>query len=165
MKPLIRFLVAVFVFAFAGIAVAQIGVAPKKDTTLQGATDAKFKPGDVWEYATREGEEHSALTVLKVETSPELGLIVHIGVERIKLANCHGGPSPESVPHMPFARKALDDSVTKKLASNRPLPNFREGYEEWKEAYSKKKAGIYIVRVASAVGVAEKTYRSGIGCE
>jgi len=45
------------------------------------------------------------------------------------------------------------------------LPNFREGYEEWKEAYSKKKAGIYIVRVASAVGVAEKTYRSGIGCE
>ena len=165
MKRWIWFPTAVFVLASTGIAVAQIGVAPKRDTTLQDATDAKFKPGDVWEYATREGEQQSTLTVLKVENSPELRVIVHIAVEGIKLANCHGGLSPESVPHMPFARKALDDSVTKKVASNRPLPNFREGYEEWKEAYSKKKAGIYIVGVSRAVGVAEKTYRSGIGCE
>jgi hypothetical protein len=165
MKHWNRLLIAVVAFAFSGTTVAQIGVVPKKDTTLQDATDAKFKPGDVWEYTTREGEEHSTLTILKVDNSPELGVIVHLGVEKIKLANCRGGPSPESVPHMPFARKALDDSVTKKIASNRPLPNFREGYEEWKEAYSKKKAGIYIVGVSSAVGVAEKTYRSGIGCE
>jgi hypothetical protein len=157
--------IAAVAFTFSGTAVAQIGVAPKKDTSLQDVTDAKFKPGDVWEYTSREGEERSTLTILKVDNSPELGVIVHIGVEKIKLANCRGGPSPESVPHMPFARKALDDSVTKKIASNRPLPNFREGYEEWKEAYSKKKAGIYIVGVSSAVGVAEKTYRSGIGCE
>jgi hypothetical protein len=165
MKHWNRLLIAVVAFAFSGTTVAQIGVVPKKDTTLQDATDAKFKPGDVWEYTTREGEEHSTLTILKVDNSPELEVIVHVGVEKIKLANCRGGPSPESVPHMPFARKALDDSVTKKIASNRPLPNFREGYEEWKEAYSKKKAGIYIVGVSSAVGVAEKTYRSGIGCE
>jgi hypothetical protein len=90
---------------------------------------------------------------------------VHLGVERIKLTNCHGGASPESVAHMPFAPKALDDSVTKKLASNRPAPNFREGYEEWKEVYPKKKAGIYIVRGSNAVGAAEKTYRSGVGCD
>jgi hypothetical protein len=141
------------------------GVAPKKDTSLQDATDMKFKPGDVWQYATRKGEEQSTLTALKVDHSPELGVIVHIGVERVKLANCHGGPSPESVPHMPFARKALDDSVIEKIASNPPLPSFREGYEEWKEAYTKKKAGMYIVGVSSAVGVAEKTYRSGIDCE
>jgi hypothetical protein len=72
---------------------------------------------------------------------------------------------PLSQSRMPFARKALDESVTKKVASNRPLPNYREGYEEWKEAYSRKKAGIYIVGVSGAVGVAEKTYRSGIGSE
>jgi hypothetical protein len=141
--------IAAVVFAFSGTAVAQIGVAPKSDTSLQDATDTKFKPGDVWEYMTREGEERSTLTILKVDNSPELRVIVHIGVEKIKLANCRGAPSPESVPHMPFARKALEDSVTKKIASNRPPPNFREGYEEWKEAYSKKKAGIYIVGVSA----------------
>jgi len=30
-------------------------------------------------------EEQSTLTVLKVDNSPELGMIVHIGVERVKL--------------------------------------------------------------------------------
>jgi hypothetical protein len=159
------FLAATFALAFTAVCFAQIGVVPKKDATLQDATDAKFKPGDVWQYATREGEDQSTLSILNVDNSPELGVIVHIGVERVKLTNCHGGQSPESVPHMPFARRALDDSVTKKVASNRPLPDFREGYEEWKEAYTQKKAGIYIVGVARAVSVAEKTYRSGIGCE
>jgi hypothetical protein len=165
MKTRKWFFAAALSLAWISTAVAQIGVLPKKDTTLQSATDPKFKAGDVWEYATREGEEQSSLTVLKVENSSELGVIVHIAVERIKLANCHGGPYPDSVPHMPFARKALDESVTKKIASNRPLPNYREGYEEWKEAYSQKKAGIYVVGVSRAVSVVEKTYRSGIGCD
>jgi hypothetical protein len=146
-------------------AVAQIGILPKKDTTLIDGTDSKFKVGDVWEYATRSGEEQSTLTILKVDNSPELGVIVHIAVKKIKLANCHGGPYPDSVPHMPFERKALDESVTKKIASDRPLPDYRDGYEEWKEAYSKKKAGIYVIAVSKAVAVAEKTYLSGIGCE
>src|SRR4029077_19953041 len=144
---------------------AQIGVLPQKDTALRDATDDKFKVGDVWEYETRKGEEKSAVTILKVDSSPELGVIVHIAVEKVKLVNCHGAPSPDSVPHMPFARRALDASVTKKVASGQPLPDYREGYETWKEAYSKKKAGIYTVGISTAVGVAEKTYRSGIGCE
>lgn len=42
--------------------------------------------------------------------------------------------------------------MTKKVALNRPLSNFREGYEEWKENYAKKKAAIYKVGVSSAVG-------------
>ena len=45
------------------------------------------------------------------------------------------------------------------------MPNYRDGYEEWKEAYSRKKAGIYVIPVAKAVAVAEKTYQSGIGCD
>jgi hypothetical protein len=57
MKHCKWFLAAAFAFAFTGIMFAQIGVAPKKDTTLQDATDTKFNPGHVWQYATREGEE------------------------------------------------------------------------------------------------------------
>jgi len=102
--------------------------------------------------------------IIKVENSPELGVIVHIAVQKIKLANCHGGHSPDEVPHMPFARRALDASVTKKVASDQPLPDFADGYEEWREAYSQRKAGIYVIAVSKAVAVAESTYRSGIGC-
>src|SRR5262249_11992389 len=91
---------------------AQIGVLPQKDTTLHETTDEKFKVGDEWEYRTRKSEETSTLLILKIESSPELGVIVHVGVNKIRLANCHGGREPDSVPHMPFARRALDDSVT-----------------------------------------------------
>lgn len=141
------------------------GVTPKNGATLRDATDDKFKVGDTWAYATRKGEEQSTITILKVENSPELGVVIHIAVDKIQLANCHGGPSPDSVPHMPFARRALEASVTRKIASKQPLPDYRGGYEEWKEAYTRKKAGIYAIPVSSAVSVAEKTYRSGIGYE
>jgi len=156
-----------FLFSLAVVSTlrAQIGVVPQKDTTLSAATDEKFKVGDEWAYRTRKSEEKSTVTVLKVESSPELGVIVHVAVNKIRLANCHGGPSPESVPHMPFARRALDDSVTKKIASDRPLPDYEEGYNQWREAYSGKHAGIYVIPVSKAVSVAEYTYRSGIGCE
>jgi hypothetical protein len=77
MKHCKWFLAAAFSLAVTGITFAQIGVVPKKDATLQDATDAKFKPGDVWQYATREGEEQSTLTVIKLDNS--LGVVVHIG--------------------------------------------------------------------------------------
>jgi hypothetical protein len=150
---------------FCPVAPAQIGVKPKNDVTLRNATDDKFRIGDIWEYETRKGEEHSKLTIVKIDNSPELGLIVHIGVDNIRFSNCNGAPEPEAVPHMPFARKALDASVKKRVASGQPLPDFQGGYEEWKTAYSKKHAGVYVVGVSDAVSVAEKTFRTGIGCE
>ena len=159
------FLFSCAVALFCMAAFAQIGVMPKNDVTLRDATDDKFRVGDVWEYETREGEEHSKLTIVKIDHSPELGLIVHIGVDNVRFLNCNGGPEPEAVPHMPFARRALEASVKKRIASRQPLPDFQEGYEEWKTAYSKKHAGVYLVSVAAAVSVAEKTFRTGIGCE
>jgi hypothetical protein len=66
---------------------------------------------------------------------------------------------------VPFARKALEASVRKKLASGQPMPSYEDGYQEWSDAYSQKRAGVYAVSVADAVSVAEKTFQKGIGCE
>jgi hypothetical protein len=154
------------VMAFPSLRVAaQVGVLPKKDVTLKESTDEKFRVGDVWEYQTRKGEEHSRITILRVDESPELGTIIHVGIDNVRLANCHGGPEPEAVPHMPFARKALEESVAKKVASDQPLPDYKEGYQEWRRAYVQKHAGIYVISVANAVSVAEKTFQNGIGCD
>jgi hypothetical protein len=78
-------------------------------------------------------------------------------------ASGHGGPERDSVPHIPFARKALDGSAAKKVASGQPLPDYEEGYQEWREAYEQKLASIYVV--VDAVSVAEKTFQKGIGCK
>jgi hypothetical protein len=147
------------------VADAQVGVVPKNDVRLKDTPDPKFRVGDVWEYKSRSGEEHSRLTILKIEESPDLGVIVHIAVDDVVFRDCKGAPIPESIPHMPFARKAIDASVVRRSAVSQPLPNYREGYEEWKGAYTKKRAGIYVIDVGAAISVAEATYRSGIGCE
>lgn len=144
---------------------AQVGVLPKKDVSLKHTTDEKFQVGDVWQYQTRKGEERSRITILRVDDSPEIGIIVHIGVDSVHFANCHGGPEPDAVPHMPFARNALEMSVKKKLASGQPLPSYEDGYRDWKDAYAQKHAGVYVVSIAEAVSVAEKTFQKGIGCE
>lgn len=144
---------------------AQIGALPKNDTRLNDASDPKFHVGDVWGYKTRSGEDNSRLTVVKIDSSPELGIIVHIAVDNLTWKDCQNRPFPQSVPHMPFARKALDVSLLKQTGVVQSLPDYQNGYEEWKAAYSKKSAGIYIIEVRDAVSVAEQTYRAGIGCD
>jgi hypothetical protein len=67
----------------------QVGILPKNDVALKETTDEKFRVGDVWEYHTRKGEKHSRITILKVDESPELGTIVHTGVDKVRLSNCH----------------------------------------------------------------------------
>jgi len=67
---------------------AQIGDSPKNDTRLSDASDPKFRVGDVWEYKTRSGEANSRLTVVKIDRSPELGIIVHIAVDNVTCKDC-----------------------------------------------------------------------------
>ena len=164
MNPRKFLILSLSVAAFSLTAFGQVGVLPKNDVRLKEVTDPKFHIGDVWEYKTRSGEEHSRLTILRIESSPELGIILHVAVDNLTWKDCQDNAVPESVPHMPFARQVVDGRVIKRI-SNEPVPEYRDGYENWKEAYSSKRAGIYVIAVRDAVSVAEKTWRSGIGCE
>ncbi len=153
------------IFLLQALCFSQIGVKPKKDVTLTTGTDPKFAVGDIWEYHTRPGEERSRVTIVHIDQSPELGTIIHLSVARIRLANCNGGPEPDNIPHMPFSRKSFEASVTRKVASDQtPSVEWAEGYQEWKAAYKEKKAGIYVISIADAIGVAEATFRQGNGC-
>ncbi len=157
--------VAVLALFVTLTASGQIGVLPKSDFHLKDAADTKFHPGDIWEYKTRAGEEGSRLTVLKVDSSPELGAIVHIAVDNLTWRDCQDNAVAESIPHMPFARKAVDASVTRRIGTTQSIPDYKPGYKLWKEDYSKGHAGIYVIEVQNAVSVAETNWRSGIGCE
>jgi hypothetical protein len=77
------------------------------------SNDSKFRPGQVWQYNARAHEKGSTLTILKVESLPKLGVIIHIRVDKVRLRNCTGGPGPDNFQHMPFAREAIERSVTK----------------------------------------------------
>jgi hypothetical protein len=127
----------------------------------QAAEDPKFHPGQVWEYHTRPREKKSTLTILKIESIPQLGVIVHIRVDKIRLRNCSGGPEPDKFEHMPFSRDAIDRSVVKLVKDHSDVPNFAEGYAEWREDCG----GIYTISVAEAIQAGEEVFNNHFGCK
>lgn len=139
-----------------------LAVAAAKDKSCpapEPAKDDKFQPGQVWQYKTRSGEEKSFLTILRVESLP-VGTIIHIRVDKVRLRNCTGGPEPDKFEHMPFAVDAMRRSITKLLKKNSEVPDFRDGYDEWRRSCG----GVYTITVAEAIEVAEATFSSGLGC-
>src|SRR5215471_15716123 len=129
-------------FVCLGLIIAALCWPKSFDTKLKEVSDPKYKPGQVWTYTTRPGEEQSTLTILRVEELSDKKRIVHIRVDHIRLKNCTGGPEPDNVQHMPFVRYALDASVIKLIRSG-DVPDYEEGYSEWRNAWDTHKAGFY----------------------
>lgn len=61
---------------------------------------------------------------------------------------------------MPFTREALDHSVTTLVRETREVPDFKVGYQEWRNACG----GVYTISVADAIEVAETAFRQNLGC-
>jgi hypothetical protein len=60
---------------------------------------------------------------------------------------------------MPFTRDAIERSVTKMIREG-DIPDFREGYDEWRKACG----GVYTIIVAEAVRASEEILRQNLGC-
>lgn len=115
----------------------------------------KFKVGQRWEYKTRPGEEKSTLTILKLETEAEHA-IVHIAIEDVHVVNPRADQGFASrVGHAPMAAAALARSVTKLRVSKGKLPEFQEGYDEWKKAHG----GVFTITVAEALATVEASLK------
>jgi hypothetical protein len=125
-----------------------------KKTELTDATDAKYKVGQRWNYWARIGEEQSTFTIVKIESHPKLGFIVHVGLDNLKLKTKSG--STGILPHLPMAREALDKSATKMVEDGAPLPNYQQGYQEWKKAVDDGKGLIYTVPIAESLAQIEQ---------
>jgi hypothetical protein len=149
--------------ATVATSLATFSVTGSEKTNLKEVKDDRYKPGQVWTYKTRPGEETSTFTVLRVEAAPEGKRIVHIHVDHIRLKNCTGGPEPDTLQHMPFFKNALDDSALR-VTRTGEVPDYTDGYYEWRKGWDAGKAGAYTVTVGQALDVAEETFRHGLGC-
>ena len=120
-------------------------------------TEGKYHVGEKWNYRTRLDEEDSVLTVLKVESSQKLGVIVHVSLDGLRIENpsVDGGIS-QTIGHMPFAEAAIDKSVTTRAASGVPVTADLEPYETWRRNVDAGGAGIFTITVAEAVEFAEQ---------
>ena len=87
-------------------------------------SDAKFKPGQVWSYLTRQRESDSTLTILEVDRSAMVGIIVHIRVDGLQAHNPKGEIVP-SIEHMPFSRDAMLWTRSSRPCSRRAMQDSR----------------------------------------
>jgi hypothetical protein len=120
--------------------------------------DEKYKVGQVWKYQTRKGEEKSTLTIVGVEKHKKLGQIINIyvGGLKIKNLNADNGFSDE-IQHLPFSKEAIDKSVTKLIGTAKQLPDYKDGYDEWRTAFDNEQAGVFTISVKESIDVMEKT--------
>lgn len=134
------------------IALLLVGCDSGKTSTKMENTMQPFAPGQVWTYNTRPGEEASRIVICRVETDPKLGEIVHIHVNGLRLKNKHApGGASDQIGHMPYSGEALRKSLTKLESTGTVLPSSDSGYQEWRGAFDKGKAGVWTASVSEAI--------------
>jgi hypothetical protein len=123
----------------------------EKSNNMETAS-GKFQVGQVWKYNNRPGEDSSTLTVLKIEKYEKGDTIIHIRVDGIKLYNPNVASGySNSIEHLPFSEKVISISAAKLVGQNNNLPDFSEGYNQWKEAWDNGKAGYWTVELKEAI--------------
>ncbi len=110
---------------FGGLVLTQQGAAADKHKCAEPQTlaDSTYSPGQVWSYKARPGESASTVTILRIETLPKVGVIIHVRIDGVHFKNCTGGPAPTTVQHAPFTKAAIDLSVT---TSSELLPRYQD---------------------------------------
>lgn len=127
-----------------------------KDSKLTELNTGKYRAGQVWKFKPRPGEDGATLTVVRVESSKDLGVIVHVSVKGVHIRNPRApGGFSDTLQHGPFSEAAIAKSVTTLVGETKTLPAYEAGYREWRKAFDARKAGVFSITVAEAVGFME----------
>ena len=127
-----------------------------ESTSESAAVSSTYEPGQLWAYHNREGEDESRLAVLRLDSDPKLGTIVHVSIDGIAIPNAKApGGVTEEISHLPMSKEALDRSVREQTGT-RPLPDFQEGYKIWRKAHDSGQGGIFTATAAEAVDFVEQ---------
>ena len=121
----------------------------------------KFKVRQVWKYANRNGEDSSTLTILEIEKYEKGDTIIHIRVDNVKINSPQSATGYTNfIGHLPYSEIAISKSVTSLVGQNENLPDFSEGYNQWKEAWDNGKAGYWTIELKEAIDGIDKALQS-----
>ena len=151
----IKYMYKILVLVFAIILVVFFVTKLNFGTKVSHAyLDDKFKPGQVWSYKTRQGEENSSMEILRVEKYDEFGIVIHVAVKGVNIRSADGKVNNQ-IPHLPFTKEAIERSVIAMVQENQPLPQYEMGYNLWKDAINNRKGGVWTITVSEAITLAE----------
>ena len=116
---------------------------------LADAAASRFRAGQVWAIHAPATQPDARLTILRVESWPKLDTVVHIAISNVAYGN-----GQTAIGHLPFALPAIERSVTALQCESGPIPDFAEGYGQWREAFDRGQAGVFTITVAEAIDLA-----------
>lgn len=121
----------------------------------------EFKPGQIWAYQTRPGEEGSKIYLARIDRGLGSRALFHLYIDGLQLKNPKfpGGVQDHLV-HMPISREALEASVTELLQSDAAMPDISEGYAVWLLSFEQGQAGVFTIPVAQAIQHIENAFNA-----
>lgn len=112
----------------------------------------EFDIGQVWRFQNRQGEDNSTITILGVEKYDSDNTIIHIRIDAVKIHSSEAaGGYTNFIAHLPFSENALARSVTNFLGPIAALPDYSDGYNQWKEAFDTDRASYWKIDVAEVM--------------
>ena len=112
-----------------------------------------LKVGQEWQFQGRAVDPQPTLVIDRIEQVPGLGEVVHVSVRGVQIRNPRAPKGyTDRVGHMPFVRSALEKSITELLHDSVDLPDYEEGYRQWKDAHG----GAYTITVREVLDVIER---------
>jgi len=122
-----------------------VGAVDSVAAHLTETTESRFHPGQVWAFKPPAEHPNARLTILRVEDGAKVGRIVHIAISRVMYGDGH-----TRIPHLPFSEAAIEGSVTTLDSEVSPVPDYAEGYQQWRSAFDAGKGGVFTIPVAEA---------------
>ena len=111
----------------------------------------RYRTGQRWQYKTRPGEEGSRITILRVENVPDLGELVFIAIDGLRVADATApGGTRATVSFAAFAEAAMEES-TLSLEATADTPEHQALYSGWRRAFEDGKAAAFTRTVAEAI--------------
>ena len=116
-----------------------------------------FSIGQVWSYNNRPQDQDSSLTIVHIDNANDT-TIIHIALQGVKVKN---STSPNgytnSIGHLPVGIEAMRESVRKLQSTVDTLPDYEDGYKQWKTAFDSGDAGFFSIPVCEIVNYVEQT--------
>jgi hypothetical protein len=118
---------------------------------LEELADPPLRPGQVWTYRTRAGEDSSRAVIFKVERDDRHGTLAHVALEGLQVRNPNvpGGVST-GIAHLPYRADVLRDSLIELESTREGTPDLA-GYHTWKASYDRGVAGLWGASLTDAI--------------
>jgi hypothetical protein len=118
----------------------------------------EYRVGQRWHYQHRPHEDTSTFVICKIEADPTYGVLVHIGVQGLRLDTPQGVLT--ELAHLPMTANALDDSRAGLADLYQPLPKWLDAYERWRTGYDAGKWPPITGTVADGIRFTEQSMQA-----